>query len=237
MQIIAWAPLQCSLCRFHPPVRYAMASRSASASSSSVTRLRGRGRGRGGGHASQGAYRPASRPPPPAAASYARIYGGLPLPTLSHHPDQEPEDWNDDFCTVCKTGGEVRGSANRLPFGAFPRSPSSPSFPSPRSTAPLPSPLAGGGVLSSDLIDAQVVCCDGTCLRSFHTGCLDPCNVPPPPSSAASLWYCPLCQDGWSECADCKTLGRAEVELFKCSVPSCGRSQLLLSLPIPFHPF
>jgi len=70
----------------------------------------------------------------------------------------------------------------------------------------------------------DVMCCDGTCMLAFHQECLEESQLPSPNEPDDALWFCPMCRSGWAVCSDCGKLGIAEQDIFKCMLPSCGRS-------------
>lgn len=67
--------------------------------------------------------------------------------------------------------------------------------------------------------DSNLILCDGPCLRSFHIGCL--ClNSNDIPDSA---WLCDECTSGQHTCFMCGDTGIDNIEVRKCSIPTCGK--------------
>eukprot|EP00752_Nemacystus_decipiens_P018016 g16149.t1 len=68
---------------------------------------------------------------------------------------------------------------------------------------------------------SDMITCDGPCLRSFHTVCLDLGED----ELSEEKWLCEDCERGEHECWQCGDSGQDNVVggVFRCSVPTCGR--------------
>lgn len=65
--------------------------------------------------------------------------------------------------------------------------------------------------------ESHLLICDGGCLRSFHQECLELDD------HQVETWICSECQQGKHTCFACKVPGLDFVDVFKCSLGTCGK--------------
>jgi hypothetical protein len=69
----------------------------------------------------------------------------------------------------------------------------------------------------------DLLCCEGTCLRTFHKSCLESQGLSAPADDDDGDWLCKDCTDKSHECFVCHKRGKDNSAVFKCSIHACGK--------------